>query len=71
VKAQDLYRKYGIRDATFCKYIARLGGTNLSDAKKLRALKEENNKLKRLLAEAMPDNAALQELATKNFLLLT
>jgi putative transposase len=40
---------------------------NVSDAKKLKALEEENNKLKRMLAEAMLDNAALKDLATKNY----
>lgn len=48
LKAQDLCRKYGISDATFYKYKSKFGGMNVSDAKKLRALEEENNKLKRL-----------------------
>ena len=47
VKAQDLCRKYGISDATFYKYKAKFGGMNMSDAKKLRALEDENNRLKR------------------------
>ncbi len=67
VKASDLCRKYGISDATFYKYKAKFGGMTVSDAKKLRALEEENGKLKRLLADAMLDNAALKDLATKNF----
>ena len=66
-KASDLCRKYGISDATFYKYKARLGGMTVSDAKKLRGLEEENARLKRLLADAMLDNAALKDLATKNF----
>lgn len=65
VKAQDLCRKYGISDATFYKYKAKFGGMNVSDAKKLRALEDENNRLKRMLADAMLDNAALKDLATK------
>ena len=67
VKAQDLCRKYGISDATFYKYKAKFGGMNVSDAKKLRALEDENNRLKRMLADAMLDNAALKDLATKNY----
>lgn len=67
VKASDLCRKYGISDATFYKYKAKFGGMNVSDAKKLRSLEDENAKLKRMLAEAMLDNAALKDLATKNY----
>ncbi len=67
MKAQELCRRYGISDATFYKYKAKFGGMNVSDAKKLRALEDENNKLKRMLADAMLDNAALKDLATKNY----
>jgi putative transposase len=67
VKAQELCRKYGISDAKFYKYKAKFGGMNVSDAKKLRALEDENNRLKRMLADAMLDNAALKDLATKNY----
>lgn len=67
VKAQELCRTYGISDATFYKYKAGFGGMNVSDAKKLRALEDENNRLKRMLADAMLDNAALKDLATKNY----
>ena len=67
VKAQELCRKYGISAATFYKYKARFGGMNVSDAKKLRALEDENNRLKRMLADAMLDNTALKDLATKNY----
>lgn len=66
-KAQGLCRRYGISDATFYKYKAKFGGKNVSDAKKLRALEDENNRLKRMLADAMLDNAALKDLATKNY----
>ena len=62
-KAADLCRRYGISDATFYKYKAKFGGMTVSDAKKLRALEEENARLKRLLADAMLDNAALKDLA--------
>lgn len=67
VKASELCRRHGISDATFYKYKAKFGGMNVSDAKKLKALEDENGKLKRLLAEAMLDNAALKDLATKNY----
>lgn len=66
-RAQEACRKYGISDATFYKYKARFGGMNVSDAKKLRALEDENNRLKRMLADTMLDNAALKNLATKNY----
>ncbi|WP_282096843.1 IS3 family transposase [Epibacterium ulvae] len=68
VKAQELCRRYGISDATFYKYKAKFGGMNVSDAKKLRALEDENNKLKRMLADAMLDNAALKDLGDKKLL---
>ena len=67
VKAQELCRKYGISAATFYKYKAKFGGMNVSDAKKLRALEDENNRLKRMLADAMLDNTALKDLATKKY----
>lgn len=53
IKSQELCRRYGISDATFYRYKAKFGSMNVSDAKKLRALEDENNKLKRILADAM------------------
>ena len=67
VKTADICRKHGISDATFYKYKAKFGGMTVSDARRLKTLEEENSKLKRLLADAMLDNAALKDLATKNF----
>ena len=67
VKTADICRKYGLSDATFYKLKARFGGMTVSDAQRLRTLETENSKLKRLLAEAMLDNAALKDLASKNF----
>ena len=67
LKTTEVCRKYGISDATFYKYKAKFGGMTVSDARRLRALEAENAKLKRLLAEAMLDNAALRDLTTKNF----
>ena len=66
-KTSEVCRKYGISDATFYKYKAKYGGMTVSDARRLRALEAENTRLKRLLAEAMLDNAALRDLTTKNF----
>ena len=67
VSAIDLCRKHGISDATFYKWRAKYGGMDVSDAKKLKALEDENAKLKRLLAESVMDNATLKEMLTKNF----
>jgi|TARA_R110001606_G_scaffold50742_4_gene126925 putative transposase len=67
VSTADLCRKYGLSPATFYKYKSKFGGMTVSDAQRLRTLESENTKLKRLLAEAMLDNAALKDLATKNF----
>ena len=65
-KTADVCRKHGISSATFYKWKARYGGLDVSDAKRLRALEDENAKLKKLLAEAMLDNAMLKDIATKN-----
>jgi putative transposase len=60
-------RKHGISSATFYKWKAKFGGLDVSDAKRLRSLEDENAKLKRLLAEAMLDNAMLKDIATKKW----
>jgi putative transposase len=67
LSAADLCRKYGISDATFYKWRSRYGGMEVSDARKLKGLEEENRKLKKLLAESMLDVATLREMLTKNF----
>ena len=67
LSAGDLCRKHGISDATFYKWRSKYGGMDVSDARKLKALEEENAKLKRLLAESVMDNATLKEMLTKNF----
>lgn len=66
-KAGDIARKHGISEATLYNWKAKFGGMDASDAKRLRALEEENNKLKRLLAETMLDNTALKELLSKKW----
>src|SRR6266436_733744 len=62
----DLCRKHGISSATFYKWKAKYGGLEVSDAKRLKALEDENAKLKKLLAEAMLDNAMLKDIASKH-----
>jgi putative transposase len=62
VATGDICRKHGIRDARFSKWKARYGGLEVFEAKGRTALEEENAQLKRLLAEAMLDDAALKEL---------
>jgi putative transposase len=58
-KAADLARKHGISEATLYNWKAKYGGMDVSDAKRLRSLEEENRKLKKLLAESILDQAAL------------
>ncbi len=58
VSTADLCRKHGMSNATFCFWKSKYGGMDVSDAKKLKGVEGENAKLKRLLAEAMLDNAA-------------
>ena len=60
-------RKHGISDATFYKWKARYGGMEVSDARRLKALEDENAKLKKLLAEAMLDNAMLRDVAVRKW----
>ena len=66
-KVADLCRKHGISDATFYNWKAKYGGMEVSEAKRLRGLEEENAKLKKLLAEQMLDVAALRELLAKKW----
>jgi putative transposase len=66
VATAEVCRQHGISSATFFKWKAKYGGMDVSDARKLKALEEENAKLKRLLAEAMLDNAMLKDIASKN-----
>ena len=63
----DVCRKYGISSATFYKWKAKFGGLEVSDAKRLKALQDENTKLKKLLAETMLDNAMLKDVAAKKW----
>jgi putative transposase len=67
MKTADICRKHGISDATFYKWKAKYGGLEVSEAKRLRALEDENGRLKRMLADAMLDNAALKDLLGKKW----
>jgi putative transposase len=67
LSALELCRKHGISDATFYTWRKRYGGMEVSEAKRLKALEEENARLKKLLAESMMDVATLREMLGKNF----
>ncbi|MFG1481177.1 IS3 family transposase [Xanthobacter sp. V4C-4] len=64
-KTADVCRKHGISSATFYKFKAKYGGMDVSDARRLKALEDENARLKKLLAEQMLDNAILKDVAGK------
>ena len=63
----ELCRKHGMSSATFYAWKAKFGGMDVSEARRLKALENENTKLKKLLADAMLDNVALKDLLAKKF----
>jgi putative transposase len=67
VAVTELCRKHGVSSPTFYKWKAKFGGMDVSEARKLKALEDENAKLKRMLAEAMLDNVALKDLLGKKW----
>jgi putative transposase len=67
VSTADVCRKHGVSSATFYKWKAKFGGLDVSEARRLKALESENSRLKRMLAEAMLDNAALKDLLGKKW----
>ena len=67
VSVAELSRKHGVSDASIYKWKAKFGGMDVSEAKRLKGLEDENAKLKRLLADAMLDNAALKDLLGKKW----
>jgi putative transposase len=67
VPTADVCRRHGVSGATFYKWKAKFGGLEVSEAKRLRQLEDENAKLKKLLAEAMLDNAMLKEITVKKW----
>jgi len=66
-KTVEVCRKHGISDATFYKWKAKYGGMEVSHARRLKVLEDENTKLKKLLAEAMLDNAMLRDVASRKW----
>ena len=67
MKTAEVCRRHGISQPTFYSWKSKYGGLEVSEAKRLKALDEENRKLKKLLAEQVLDNATLKEMLTKNF----
>ena len=63
----DMCRRHGISSATFYAWKAKYGGLEVSEARRLKPLEDENTRLKRLLADAMLDNAGLKDLLSKQF----
>ena len=66
LSAAELGRKHGISDATFYKWRSKYGGMEVSEAKRLKQLEDDNAKLKKLLAEAMMDDSTPREMLGKN-----
>lgn len=66
-KTGDLARRHGVSEATIYNWKAKYGGLEVSEAKRLRSLEDENARLKRLLADVMLDNAGLKDLLAKNW----
>ena len=66
-KTADVCRKHGVSGATFYKWKAKYGGMEVSDARRLKALEDENARLKKLLAEAMLDYAMLRDVAARKW----
>lgn len=66
-KTADVCRKHGISSATFFKWKSKYGGLEVSDARRLKTLEDENHKLKKFLTEAMLDNAMLKDINAKKW----
>ena len=66
-KTADVARRHGISEATLYNWKSKFGGMDISDAKRLRALEDENARLKKLLADQMLDAAAMRELLAKKW----
>ena len=67
VATAEVCRKHGVSSATFYKWKAKFGGLDVSDARRLKGLEDENGRLKRMLADAMLDDAALKDLLGKKW----
>jgi putative transposase len=66
IPTAEVCRKHGLSQGTFYKYKSQYGGMEVSDVAKLKAMEDENARLKRLLADTMLDNAVLKDLLGKN-----
>jgi putative transposase len=67
ITVAELCRKHGVSDASIYKWKAKYGGLEVSEAKRLKQLEDENNRLKKLLAEAMLDITMLKDIASKKW----
>jgi len=67
MKVSDLCRKHGISEPTFYAWKSKFGGMSVPDARRLKQLEEENARLKKLLAEAMLDNAVLKDITSRKW----
>lgn len=67
VATAEVCRRHGVSSATFYKWKAKFGGLEVSEARRLKGLEDENGRLKRMLADAMLDNAALKDLLGKKW----
>ena len=67
VATAEVCRRHGVSSATFYKWKAKFGGMDVSEARRLKALEDENTKLKRMLADAMLDTVALKDLLGKKW----
>ena len=67
VATAEVCRRHGLSSATFYKWKAKFGGLDVSEARRLKALEDENARLKRMLADAMLDNVALKDLLGKKW----
>jgi putative transposase len=67
MKVADLCRMHGISDVTFYTWRSKFGGMEVSDAKRLKQLEDENNKLKQMLADTMLENKAIKDVLSKKW----
>lgn len=67
VPVADLCRKHGVSNASLYNWKAKYGGMDVSEARRLKALEDENARLKKLLADSLLDNAALKDLLGKKW----
>jgi len=67
VKVQDICREVGIAEQTFYRWKSKYGGMDVSEAKRLRTLEEENSRLKKLLADTMLENMAIKDALSKKW----